>query len=95
MPSWHNLVLRKTGNLVSSRISRFKSGRRRTIFNMKTKNILIIGIFLMIFLIGCSTDSIPENNVKITINNIEVIAEIADEKIETDTGLMLRDNLKN
>jgi len=62
---------------------------------MKTKNILIIGIFLMIFLIGCSTDSIPENNVKITINNIEVIAEIADEKIETDTGLMLRDNLKN
>jgi hypothetical protein len=29
MPQWHNLVLRKTGNLVSSGISRFKSGLRR------------------------------------------------------------------
>ena len=30
MPWWHNLVLRQIANLVSARISRFKSGRRRT-----------------------------------------------------------------
>ncbi len=35
MPWWHNLVLRQIANLVSARISRFKSGPRRIIFNMK------------------------------------------------------------
>ena len=55
MPAWHNLVLRKIANLVSARISRFKSGRRR----MKEKKHGILVIIWAILLLINSGISVP------------------------------------
>ena len=57
------------------------------------KKIIFIFLFLILFVffIGCSKEQ--EETVTITINNIEIEAEIADEPVELNTGLMLRDHL--
>jgi len=44
MPRWHNLVLRKTGNLVSARISRFKKSKLKLCFESPGR-----GVFYLFF----------------------------------------------
>src|SRR5574341_2582665 len=63
MPWWDNLVLRQIGNLVSARISRFKSGPRR----MKK------WIMLLLFLASCAAPS----TVEVLVENLEVPWAIA------------------